>query len=244
MRKKTSPIWVMDKDELELIVKKSNTLRNVLNVFGIEGKGGNYRTLKQRLDDDNIDYSHIALGMGHNKGKIIPKKVKPLNEVMTENSTYSRSSLKIRLLKEGVLKNECSICGLNGEWKNKKLTMILDHINGVSNDHRLANLRMVCPNCNSQLDTHCGKHKKRKVYNCVDCGKEINKLSTRCNTCSKIVNSNRPDKNDLVEDLKTMPIVKIGRKYGVSDNGVRKWCQYYHLPYKRKEIKQFFKNGE
>jgi len=41
------------------------------------------------------------------------------------------------------------------------MTLILDHINGVNNDNRLENLRIVCPNCNATLDTHCiGVRKK------------------------------------------------------------------------------------
>ena len=41
------------------------------------------------------------------------------------------------------------------------MTLILDHINGINNDHRLENLRFVCPNCNIQLDTNCGKKNKK-----------------------------------------------------------------------------------
>ena len=37
------------------------------------------------------------------------------------------------------------------------MALILDHINGIGNDHRLENLRIVCPNCAGTLDTHCGR---------------------------------------------------------------------------------------
>jgi hypothetical protein len=42
------------------------------------------------------------------------------------------------------------------------LSLILDHINGVNNDNRIENIRIVCPNCNATLDTHCGKNKSKK----------------------------------------------------------------------------------
>ena len=48
---------------------------------------------------------------------------------------------------------------------NKKISLILDHINGVHNDNRITNLRFVCPNCNATLDTHCGKNKKHEKIN-------------------------------------------------------------------------------
>jgi 5-methylcytosine-specific restriction endonuclease McrA len=39
--------------------------------------------------------------------------------------------------------------------------MQLDHVNGVKNDNRLANLRMLCPNCHSQTPTFTGRNLKR-----------------------------------------------------------------------------------
>lgn len=51
----------------------------------------------------------------------------------------------------------CSICGNTGEWNSKKLVLQLDHINGIHNDNRIENLRLLCPNCHSQTDTFCGK---------------------------------------------------------------------------------------
>lgn len=51
-------------------------------------------------------------------------------------------------------------CGQGEEWMGKKMSLILDHINGVHDDNRIQNLRIVCPNCNATLDTHCGKNVK------------------------------------------------------------------------------------
>lgn len=45
-------------------------------------------------------------------------------------------------------------------WNGKPLILTLDHRNGISNDHRLENLRWLCPNCNSQTETFCGRRKK------------------------------------------------------------------------------------
>ena len=65
----------------------------------------------------------------------------------------------------------------------KKMSLILDHVNGVYNDNRIDNLRIVCANCNATLPTHCGKHNKKK-RECVDCGIKISKAATRCQGCS------------------------------------------------------------
>lgn len=52
----------------------------------------------------------------------------------------------------------CSICKSTDVWNGQKLTFILDHVDGDWSNHTRENLRMVCPNCNSQLETT--KHKK------------------------------------------------------------------------------------
>ena len=51
-------------------------------------------------------------------------------------------------------------CGIS-EWLGNPLALQLDHINGVNNDHRLTNLRFLCPNCHSQTDTYAGKNMGR-----------------------------------------------------------------------------------
>jgi 5-methylcytosine-specific restriction endonuclease McrA len=42
----------------------------------------------------------------------------------------------------------------------KPLSLHLDHKNGKNNDHRIENLRFLCPNCHSQTATYAGKNKK------------------------------------------------------------------------------------
>lgn len=76
---------------------------------------------------------------------------------------YQTLKLKKRLLNEGFFENSCSECGIS-EWNGKPLNIQLDHINGDCSDHRLENLRMLCPNCHSQTDTYCGKNIGRVIH--------------------------------------------------------------------------------
>ena len=52
-------------------------------------------------------------------------------------------------------------------WRGKELPVILDHINGNNRDNNPANLRYLCPNCDSQLETRGGKNRGR-VQEAVD----------------------------------------------------------------------------
>jgi 5-methylcytosine-specific restriction endonuclease McrA len=83
----------------------------------------------------------------------------PLNEILDGlHPSYQTYKLKNRLIKEKILENICSECGLN-EWNNKPINLELDHINGVRTNHKLENLRLLCPNCHSQTDTYRSKNR-------------------------------------------------------------------------------------
>lgn len=82
-----------------------------------------------------------------------------LDEILEGKHPYYQTyKLSKRLVKENVKEHICECCGIN-EWNNKEIILHLDHINGISTDHRLDNLRFLCPNCHSQTDTYCGKNK-------------------------------------------------------------------------------------
>lgn len=65
--------------------------------------------------------------------------------------------------------HKCAICGLPDIWNNKELHFILDHIDGDASNSSKENLRLICPNCDSQLDTYKSRNKnsarnKRKEF--------------------------------------------------------------------------------
>ncbi len=103
-------------------------------------------------------YKPNQAGRGINKssGKKIPLDL-ILNGKYPEYQTFK---LKTRLLEEGVLINKCSVCNIT-EWNGKKLVMELDHINGDRKDHRLKNLRLICPNCHALTETYRAKNIKK-----------------------------------------------------------------------------------
>lgn len=100
--------------------------------------------------------------MFHGLVKLSKSRRYPDEAVFVENSTFPRHRLKYRLITEKIIEYVCQLCGLCGEWNGKKLSLQLDHTNGVNNDNRLHNLRFLCPNCHSQQDTYAGKNIGKK----------------------------------------------------------------------------------
>lgn len=142
-------------------VKTSYSKAGVLKQLNLDVSGGNYKTVDNLVKKFKLDTSHWT-GQGHLRGKKCEwaKSNYETKDLLTENNTFQTFKLKQRLLKEGIIQNKCSECGVS-DWNGKALNMHLDHINGINNDHRLENLRMLCPNCHSQTDTYCGKNKNK-----------------------------------------------------------------------------------
>ena len=100
--------------------------------------------------------------MSNYRNQYGPKKTN--SEVFVENSSHPRHRVKERIIKQKLLEYKCVCCGNEGVHNNKPLVLQLDHINGINNDHRLENLRFLCPNCHTQQDTYASKNIVKQKY--------------------------------------------------------------------------------
>lgn len=78
------------------------------------------------------------------------------NTGMTIDTTI-RGVIRDYILEEQ--QHKCAICGISDVWNNKELHFILDHISGDASNSCRENLRLICPNCDSQLDTFKSRNK-------------------------------------------------------------------------------------
>lgn len=112
-------------------------------------------------------YRAIKLGIyapnPHHKGRTFidgRKGSTPLSEILEgKHPTFKTKRIKERLLQEGLIEEKCTKCGVGDDWQDERLVLELDHINGVRDDHRFKNLRLLCPNCHSQTPTFRGRNK-------------------------------------------------------------------------------------
>ena len=116
--------------------------------------GIHYQTFRRRaIKFDLFETNQSGKGIKKKRNRI------PLDEILAgEHPQYQTNYLRLRLLEVGIKENVCEECGVS-EWNNKPLTCELEHIDGNRANHRLENLRMLCPNCHSQTPTF--RNKKR-----------------------------------------------------------------------------------
>jgi Zn finger protein HypA/HybF involved in hydrogenase expression len=81
-----------------------------------------------------------------------------------ELPTLRNPSITVREFLLERQEGKCAICGMKQEWNDKKLVFILDHIDGNHRNTHENNFRMICPNCDSQLDTFKSKNKNGRKY--------------------------------------------------------------------------------
>ena len=225
--KHRSRIWSIPSDEFAGIVRSSTTISAILKQCGLQSIGGNFHTVLRRVQEEGLDLSHIPRGLNSNKGRVITRCDKPLlASILIEGSSYNRTRLKKRLIKEGILENKCARCHRPPVWEEAPLVLRLDHINGVNNDNRIENLRLICPNCDSQLPTFAGRNGARWL--CRDCGKRCSSGSSRCQRCANRLSDNCrpriewPSIEELQNRVAASSFVAVGRELGVSDTAVRK----------------------
>jgi 5-methylcytosine-specific restriction endonuclease McrA len=220
-------------DKLPKLVKNTYNMAGLVRKLGFASSQSMYQTLQKYIDNLKLDTSHWIKYKKQNPGL----NKNPTNEeLFIENCPYSSRFVKTRICK--LISYECSICGIS-EWNNKPIALQLDHINGIRNDNRLENLRLLCPNCHTQTETWGVKNSKRPALiknACKVCGKKIGKTSMYC---IKHISQFRcqykqptkiawPPIEELLEMLEGSSYVAVGKKLGVSDNAIRKHIRHIY----------------
>lgn len=93
--------------------------------------------------------------------------------------------------------------------------------------NKLPNLVTLCIECH--IEEHREKHRLKQIQK--EKAKKVTKKNTiKTSTIKKPQKcTNKPTKEQLIQDIESMSMVKVGKKYGVSDNAVRNWCKNYEI---------------
>ena len=219
-------------------VAASRSFAEAIRRLGLRPAGGNHALFKNWVAEWGISTDHFDPYQSSREAS----RGTPPEEILVKDSPYSRASLKRRLFAAGLKQ---PVCELSEFWRGRRMALVLDHVNGVPDDNRLDNLRILCPNCNATLDTHCGRKNvqpldpldcercttsfvPRRVgqrYCSRDCG--VRASRNRGVAKPQLRRVERPPYDQLMAEIRASSYLAVGKRYGVSDNAIRKWVRQY-----------------
>jgi hypothetical protein len=233
-------------EQARAAVARSRSYSEVLRLLGMRPAGGNFRTVRHYVEQVwRIPTDHLDPAAASAEG-LRRREVTPLEAILVEGSTYHRGHLKRRLYASRLKVPVCEQCGQDESWNGKRMSLILDHVNGIADDNRLENLQIVCPNCAATLPTHCGRNLPCvQPRPCALCGTAFRPNRPAQRYCSRRCARSRPRPRGPRPELRRVPrppaqtllaevdahgYRAVGRRYGVSDNAIRKWLRDEGIP--------------
>lgn len=185
--------WNKEKDNLKkLILKEGKSYEEIGRSYGCSGSNIKKISIKLGINlpdrrkisstetfnrDNKKEYICKNCGKPHYSNQPFCSKKCSLEYKHKENyknflehpENYKRANYQPKSFKKDILNeqgNVCAICGNPPLWNNKPLVFVLDHIDGHASNNYRSNLRMICPNCDSQTSTFKSKNKngERSYY--------------------------------------------------------------------------------
>jgi hypothetical protein len=229
-------------DDARVAIAESSNWSEALRRLGVCDSGGNHAVLRRWAQEVwHIRADHFDPDRARHRG--LRRRAIPLEDVLVRDSDYSRRMVKRRLYASGLKERRREMCGQGEIWRGRPIALILDHINGERRDNRLENLRIVCPNCAATLETHCGRKNLAppEPRPCELCERFFVPRRAEQRFCSRFCGQRwphtytrpgarrveRPSYEQLRAEVEALGWSAVGRRYGVSDNAVRKWIRCY-----------------
>ena len=130
---------IYNKNEREFIntINNSYYLKDLVKKMGCSLNNKTIKKIKMKMDELNININDFS------SSKDIPLK--------TNNIKKNNKEIKKQLLEKNLIENKCQSCKIGDMWNGRLLSLKLDYNNGNPNDKNLDNMRLLCPNCFTQI---------------------------------------------------------------------------------------------
>lgn len=148
-------------EDVQVAVASSYSLASSAKKLGLNKHSGAYKILRRIIKQYGIDISHFTGKSWIQSGGFIEHGAAPLEEILVAGRPYGTVELKRRLIEEGLKDGCCESCGRE-QWQEAPIPLELHHVNGDSDDNRLDNLKVLCPNCHALTDNYRGRNIGRR----------------------------------------------------------------------------------
>lgn len=130
---------IYNKNEREFIntINNSYYLKDVVKKMGCSLNNKTIKKIKMKMDELNININDFS------SSKDIPLE--------KNNIKKNNKEIKRQLLEKNLIENKCQSCKIGDMWNGRLLSLKLDYNNGNPNDKNLDNMRLLCPNCFTQI---------------------------------------------------------------------------------------------
>lgn len=145
------------KESVQRAVLSANCWFDCLDKLGVPKRGGNYRTLKKKVEEYGLDVAHFnyRYAKTHNGRRMAKNRAD--DEIFTLNSRIKTATLKKEYLRR-ILNNNysCEVCG-SSDHMGKPLVLQIHHKDGNPKNNAVSNLQLLCPNCHSQTENYSNR---------------------------------------------------------------------------------------
>ncbi len=147
------------------------------------------------------------------------------------------------LEKDFTISSNANVAYAKAEEEIKKCIMVCANCHREIHEGLITNIpeSSYIPERGEEIRKELEDLKSHKTYYCKHCGAKVSKGQDQCVKCSNIQRrkADRPDRETLKELIRIDPFTQIAEAFGVTDNAVRKWCDVYNLPRKKKDINSY-----
>jgi prophage antirepressor-like protein/predicted GIY-YIG superfamily endonuclease/DNA-directed RNA polymerase subunit RPC12/RpoP len=228
-------VWNMD--SFEFVKKLEKKVKDIIKQWNIQYNEENQLEWFQTNEMCTLD-------------DIINKINEYIETIVCENKNDNNQlEIQKEITKQKEIENKTKeiemISNLLTSYKGPLLDNILSNYFKINNNqlsdsinNKIKNNLIDTESDNEEINSYCSESENSEEESdneenrCLDCSKEINKTSIRCGQCASKkrffdASKDRPSYEQLKEDLKKSNYTKVGEKYNVSDNTIRKWMRKY-----------------
>ena len=131
---------VYNENKFKNTINNSYYLRYIVKKMGCILNNKTIKKIKMKMEELNININDFS------SSKYVSHEINTIKKNNKENKKH--------LLEKDLIENKCQSCKIGDMWNGRLLSLKLDYNNSNPTDKNVDNMRLLCPNCLSQLNIY------------------------------------------------------------------------------------------